>query len=145
MELKEPKSFRDLVTRLKEHGIEVSNDEYAEAFFKNVSYYRLSGYALQYRLAPNNSDCYPGPESETFRSLTSWQRSSLKASLTIICSEANIGCTSQLSPGNGKVSANRQGYRPLRIVSGTVMQPCFTSEVLTSRQLQMCSDILTRP
>lgn len=60
MELKEPKSFRDLVTRLKEHGIEVSNDEYAEAFFKNVSYYRLSGYALQYRLAPNNSDCYPG-------------------------------------------------------------------------------------
>ncbi|MCR5826189.1 MAG: Abi family protein [Oscillospiraceae bacterium] len=56
MDLKAPKSYADLVTRLEEHHMVIKNRGFAEQYLKTVSYYRFTGYALQFRSAPHDSD-----------------------------------------------------------------------------------------
>ncbi len=56
MDLKEPLSIEKQVERLKEHGMIGIEKEEAKKFLEVVSYYRFSGYALQYRISPENSD-----------------------------------------------------------------------------------------
>lgn len=60
MELKKPLSFSNQVKSLIQHGIIVSDESKAKKVLSEVNYYRLSGYALQYRIEPHRSDCMPG-------------------------------------------------------------------------------------
>lgn len=55
MDLKKPLTFDEQVSRLRTNGIIIDNDNYARAFLKKVNYYRLTGYALQFRKAPGDS------------------------------------------------------------------------------------------
>lgn len=55
MDLKKPLTFDEQVSRLRTNGILIDNDNYARAFLKKVNYYRLTGYALQFRKAPGDS------------------------------------------------------------------------------------------
>ena len=57
MELKEPLSYSDQLKRLKEHHMIIENDHDAETFLRKVNYYRLSGYAFQFK--QDGSDDYP--------------------------------------------------------------------------------------
>ena len=68
MELKKPLSFKDQALRLKEHGMEISSISDAICFLSYVNYYRLTGYALQFR-AENGQDYLPGTSFETVRNL----------------------------------------------------------------------------
>jgi len=65
MDLKEPKTFAELVSRLKEHHMEVEDELFAEQFLRRVNYYRFTGYALQFRVAPHDSDYVKGTTFET--------------------------------------------------------------------------------
>lgn len=65
MDLKEPKSFFELVCRLKEHHMLVDDETYVESFLRKVNYYRFTGYALQFRIAPHDSDYVEDVEFET--------------------------------------------------------------------------------
>ncbi|MBR4474055.1 MAG: Abi family protein [Oscillospiraceae bacterium] len=56
MELKEPLQISEQVDRLAGHGMTGVDREAAENLLSVVSYYRFSGYALQFRKAPNDSD-----------------------------------------------------------------------------------------
>lgn len=52
MDLKKPLSFTDQLQKLKEHGVVISDEEEAVRILKTVNYYRLTGYALQFRKDP---------------------------------------------------------------------------------------------
>ncbi len=49
MDLKPPLSYEDQVSRLIEHHVQISSKKDAAAFLSRVNYYRLTGYALQFR------------------------------------------------------------------------------------------------
>lgn len=60
MELKRPLTLDEQLERLKEHGVIVEDLEEAKDFLRRVSYYRLTGYTLQFRKGPSVSDLAPG-------------------------------------------------------------------------------------
>lgn len=64
MDLKEPLSFPDQVKRLQEHNLIIKDPKSAEKFLQNNNYYRFTGYALQYRIQPGNSDLKDGVSFE---------------------------------------------------------------------------------
>lgn len=55
MELKRPLSVEDQINKLIEHGITISNMDDARKFLQQVSYYRITGYTLQFRKSPSSS------------------------------------------------------------------------------------------
>lgn len=56
MDLKKPCTISEQIEKLKSHGISITDEKAAELFLSQVNYYRLTGYLLQYRIDPNNSD-----------------------------------------------------------------------------------------
>ena len=56
MELKCPLTIDEQIKKLDEHGIIIENTDEAKALLQKVSYYRLTGYLLQFRKAPSSSD-----------------------------------------------------------------------------------------
>jgi abortive infection bacteriophage resistance protein len=65
MDLKKPLTFDEQLERLEAHGIVVTNREKAIEILKRVNYYRFTGYALQFRKNPSNSDYIEGTKFET--------------------------------------------------------------------------------
>ena len=65
MDLKKPLSFKEQLERLREHGAEILNDEYAINILSHVNYYRLTGYALQFRKSEHDSDYITGTNFDT--------------------------------------------------------------------------------
>jgi abortive infection bacteriophage resistance protein len=55
MELKKPLTISEQLSKLKEHGLVVASDQEAKALLSRVSYYRLSGYGLQFRVSVSSS------------------------------------------------------------------------------------------
>lgn len=55
MELKPPMSYEELLNKLIEHGIVVDDRNRAIDILKSVNYYRFTGYALQFRVSPEDS------------------------------------------------------------------------------------------
>ena len=69
MDLKKPLSFDEQLDKLIEHGIVISDREMAKDILKKVNYYRLTGYALQFRKNPSSSDYNAGTTFETVYNL----------------------------------------------------------------------------
>jgi abortive infection bacteriophage resistance protein len=57
MDLKRPLTIDEQLDRLIAHGVTIESSEFAKAFLSHNNYYRISGYALQFR-DPNNPDDY---------------------------------------------------------------------------------------
>ena len=55
MELKQPMSYEEQLNRLITHGIAVDDKDRAIDILKRVNYYRFTGYALQFRVNPEDS------------------------------------------------------------------------------------------
>lgn len=66
MELKKPLSFTDQLQKLKAHGVVISDETEAVRVLETVNYYRLTGYALQFREDPKYSTYL---EETTFESI----------------------------------------------------------------------------
>ena len=56
MELKKPLTFDEQVDKLVEHKMLVSDKDKAIDILSKINYYRFTGYALQYRINPNESE-----------------------------------------------------------------------------------------
>lgn len=65
MDLKKPLSFTDQLQKLKEHGVVISDEAEAVRILKTVNYYRLTGYALQFRKDPKYSTYLEGTTFES--------------------------------------------------------------------------------
>ena len=69
MDLKQPLSFEEQLNRLKMHGIVVNDDEKAMEILKHINYYRFTGYALQFRVDPEESTYIEGTTFENVYNL----------------------------------------------------------------------------
>lgn len=56
MELKRPLTIDEQLSKLEMHGIEIDNESDAKHILEQVSYYRITGYTLQFRKNPSSSD-----------------------------------------------------------------------------------------
>lgn len=56
MELKQPYSMTEQVSRLKAHGLRINDFASAEKLLSQLNYYRFTGYALRFRKDPSDSD-----------------------------------------------------------------------------------------
>lgn len=65
MDLKKPLNFEEQLNRLESHGIIVNDREKAIQVLKDINYYRFSGYALQFRKNPEDSDYIDGTTFES--------------------------------------------------------------------------------
>ena len=65
MNLKQPLSFEEQLNRLKTHGIIVDDEQKAIDILKHINYYRFTGYALQFRVNPNQSTYIDGTTFES--------------------------------------------------------------------------------
>ena len=65
MDLKKPLTFEEQLDKLVAHGIVISDREKANDILKKVNYYRFTGYALQFRQDPSNSNYVEGTTFET--------------------------------------------------------------------------------
>lgn len=55
--LKKPLSFDEQLLRLSDHNILYEDGAKVKAVLSQINYYRLSGYALSFRVSPGSSDC----------------------------------------------------------------------------------------
>ena len=69
MNLKKTLSFKEQIERLKEHGIIINDEEKAMEVLKHINYYRFTGYALQFRVNPNDSTYIVGTTFESIYNL----------------------------------------------------------------------------
>lgn len=60
MELKCPLTIDQQLEKLKSHNIIIDDMDEARNFLQQVSYYRITGYILQFRESPSNSDIVLG-------------------------------------------------------------------------------------
>lgn len=58
--LKKPLEYSDQVNRLKEHGMIIEGDNNAEVILSANNYYRFTGYALEFRTSPDDSNYING-------------------------------------------------------------------------------------
>lgn len=65
MNLKEPLSIKQQISKLKEHGMTVPDINNAEHFLSKINYYRFSGYAIEYRKSPHDSNYVTGANFDT--------------------------------------------------------------------------------
>lgn len=69
MGLKPPLSYTDQIERLKKNGVEIPDHESALSILSEANYYRLSGYALQFRIDPQKSRYQSGTSFDKIHSL----------------------------------------------------------------------------
>lgn len=62
MILKQPLDIKQQIAKLKEHGMQVSDEVKAEKFLGRINYYRFSGYSLEYRVSMNTSEDTTGTD-----------------------------------------------------------------------------------
>jgi abortive infection bacteriophage resistance protein len=60
MDLKKPYTIDEQIKKLKDHGVVISDEAFARNVLQKVSYYRLSGYMLQYRLSIDSHEMIKG-------------------------------------------------------------------------------------
>jgi len=65
MDLKQPLSFDEQLQRLIEHNVDIDNKDFAKRVLSEVNYYRLTGYALQFRDKDSPDDYVSGTKFET--------------------------------------------------------------------------------
>ncbi len=56
MELKGPLTFEEQIKKMKSHGMIVKDEDSVKKILAQINYYRFTGYALQYRKKPDESD-----------------------------------------------------------------------------------------
>ena len=55
MQLKPPLTYNEQIDRLLKNGVEIRDEESAKDILTKINYYRLSGYAIQFRTNPQKS------------------------------------------------------------------------------------------
>lgn len=69
MDLKKPYSIDEQIQKLQEHGVIVKDVDFARNVLQRISYYRLTGYILQFRVNFNESELNSGIKFEDIYSI----------------------------------------------------------------------------
>lgn len=69
MDLKKPLDFEEQIKRLKDHGMIIEDEEKAICILQKINYYRFTGYALQFRMDPQDSNYVEGTTFESVYNL----------------------------------------------------------------------------
>lgn len=125
MELKRPLSFDEQIARLIEHGMYIRDKAAAKEVLARINYYRLTGYALQYRKTPSDSDYKEGTSFDTIYQIMRFDEA-MRDVLRIFIEKAEIYYRTQIAYGFSSVKCvnpphdqhymesnfyNKQGYR----------------------------------
>ena len=60
IDLKKTYTLDEQIKKLKDHGVVISDDAFARNVLQKVSYYKLSGYMLQYSLSTDSHEMIKG-------------------------------------------------------------------------------------
>ena len=96
MELKQPLTINQQLDRLKAHNIIVDNDVYAMDVLSRINYYRLSGYALQFRTNKNSSHCNSGTTFQSICDIYLFDEE-LRNCLRLYIEKAEVRCRTVIS------------------------------------------------
>lgn len=69
MDLKKPLEFNEQINRLRDHGMIINCEEKALNILRKINYYRFTGYALQFRVNPQDSNYVEGTTFESVHNL----------------------------------------------------------------------------
>lgn len=108
MDLKPPLSYDDQVTRLIEHHMQVPSKKDASTFLSYVNYYRLTGYALQFR-DKNGQDYKEGTSFETVKNIYRFD-AELRGILRDALDEAEACFRTQIANGFSMVKCVEAPY-----------------------------------
>ncbi len=75
MNLNPPLNFKEQLEKLKEHGMEITNEEEVINKLKIINYYRLTGYAIQFRSNNETKDYIRGTSFDKVYRLYSFDES----------------------------------------------------------------------
>ena len=64
MDLKKPYTLDEQIKKLRDHGVVIADEAFARNVLQKVSYYRLSGYMLQYRISTDSHEMIKGVRFE---------------------------------------------------------------------------------
>ncbi len=125
MELKRPLSFDEQIARLTEHGMHIRDKAAAKEVLARINYYRLTGYALQYRKTPSDSDYKEETSFDTIYQIMRFDEA-MRDVLRIFIEKAEIYYRTQIAYGFSNAKCvdpphdqhymesnfyNKQGYR----------------------------------
>ena len=108
MNLKPPLSYEDQVSRLIEHHMQVSSKKDAAAFLSKVNYYRLTGYALQFR-DETGQDYFEGTSFETIRNIYRFD-TELRGILRDALDEAEGAFRTHIANGFSMIKCSKSPY-----------------------------------
>lgn len=108
MNLKPPLSYEDQVSRLIEHHMQVSSKKDAAAFLSKVNYYRLTGYALQFR-DETGQDYFEGTSFETVRNIYRFD-TELRGILRDALDEAEGAFRTHIANGFSMIKCSKSPY-----------------------------------
>lgn len=60
MDLKKPYTINEQIQKLQDHGFVIEDEAFARRVLQKVSYYRLTGYMLQYRISSDSHEMMKG-------------------------------------------------------------------------------------
>ncbi len=60
MDLKKPYTLDEQIQKLRDHGIVIDDEAFAKSVLQEISYYRISGYMLQYRVSTDSHEMIKG-------------------------------------------------------------------------------------
>lgn len=72
MDLKKPYTIKEQIDKIRDHGIIISDENFATKILMEISYYRLSGYMLQYRVSTDSHEMVTGIHFETIYKIYSF-------------------------------------------------------------------------
>ena len=72
MDLKKPYTIKEQIDKIRDHGIIISDENFATKMLMEISYYRLSGYMLQYRVSTDSHEMVTGIHFETIYKIYSF-------------------------------------------------------------------------
>lgn len=108
MNLKPPLSYEDQVSRLIEHHMQVSSKKDAAAFLSKVNYYRLTGYALQFR-DETGQDYFERTSFETVRNIYRFD-TELRGILRDALDEAEGAFRTHIANGFSMIKCSKSPY-----------------------------------
>lgn len=109
MNLKPPLTFEQQIERLKKHGMIIDNEKSALEMLSKVNYYRLSGYFIQFRKEPKNSDLIKGTSFSKICEIYNLDEE-LRSFLRIYLEKVEIYFRTQISYYFSKTKCNETPY-----------------------------------
>lgn len=96
MDLKKPLTFSEQVDKLKQHNLIINDEKFALKVLSEINYYRFTGYLLQFRKAPDDSDLITSTNFSEIYSIYKFDEA-LRDVLRLYIERVEVFCRTQIS------------------------------------------------